>query len=224
MRLTVAPRAALDSDTDHPDLARDEAILRNGLVALREGDLLSAPASTTLDSFDSLSMSASGALAMCLHVLVNGTTREALYWNSVPIALKDSLLVSPLVGTGTDWESFDIVQSNDANEVFVVGDVNNPANGAGRDATLCKFTLDGAGNLLSSEVLLTKGQFIPALLTSMNDLATTEHSLSVNAHADYITLIMGLGGINAIAINGDTIVAQEGQPSQIGRASCRERV
>ena len=203
-------------DTDHPDTTRDGAILRNGLVFLREGDLLSAPSSTILDDFDSINMSGSGDLAMCLRVTVNGVvTKEALYWNTVPIALKDDILSSPLVGPGTDWETFDIVKMNSANEIFVVGDVNNPSNGTGRDATLCKFTLDGAGAILATEVLLTKGQFLPALGTTVLDLSLTEHSLSVNERGDYLTLIMGLGSINAIVLNGDTIVAQEGLPSPI---------
>lgn len=204
-------------DTDNIDSNRDVAILRNGFVTLREGTTLFSPSNTTLDDFDSINLSETGHLGMCLRVAVGGSVREALYWNTVPIALRDTILVDPLVGANTDWETFDICKINTANEVFVIGDVNNPANGTGRDATLCRFKVDAIGNLIETEVLLTKGQFLPALGTSVNDLPITEHALAVNKHGDYLTLVFGLGGAqgNAYLINAETIVAAEQSPSPV---------
>jgi hypothetical protein len=201
-------------DTDHFDTVRDACILRNGFVTLREGTTLFSPPGASLDEFDSVDMSTSGHLALCVRATI-GTAREALYWNTVKVALRSDALVSPLVGAGTTWDKFDVCKINAANEIFVIGDVANPANGSGLDATLCRFKLDDIGNILETEVLLTKGQILSALGTSVNDLPNTEHGLSVNKHGDYLTLVFGLGGGNSYMINGETIVAQEQAPSPI---------
>lgn len=201
-------------DTDFSDTTRDGAILRSGFVTLREGSPLFLPAGATLDDFDSVNMSPSGFLAMCLRV-ISGGTREALYWNTVPIALKDTILNSPLVGANTDWETFDIVKINGNNEVYVIGDVANPAVAGAREATLCKFRMDAVGNILETQVLYTKGQFVDILETTVADLPNTEHSLSVNDRGDYLTLVQGTGAINAFLINGTIDIAREGGPSPI---------
>jgi len=201
-------------DTDFTDTTRDGAILRSGFVTLREGSPLFSPSGATLDDFDSVNLSPAGHLAMCLRV-ISGGTREALYWNTVPIALKDTILNSPLVGANTDWETFDICKINGANEVYVIGDVANPAVAGAREATLCKFTMDPIGNILATEVLFTKGQFIDVLETTVSDLPITEHALAVNDRGDYLTLVQGTGAVNAFLINGTVDIAREGGPSPI---------
>lgn len=201
-------------DTDAPDLDADFALLRNGFVTLREGVPLFAPADTALDEFDSIAFSDSGHLAMCLRV---SGPREALYWNTLPLALKDSPLVSPLVGPGTDWERFDVVKMIDASQVFVMGAVANPAVTGNTENTLCRFEVDGGGAVVATEVLLTEGQFLPALGTVVVDLPLLEHSFAVNRRGDFITLVRALG-TNAIlksARGVQVAVAQEGLPSPV---------
>lgn len=205
--------------TNNSDTTRDVCILRNGFVTLREGSPLFTPPNTILDDFLSVNMSESGHLGMVLKLLVNGSAvTHSLYWNTVMIAKRlDVLNAPPTVGSGTTWENMDVCKINAANEVFVLGDLNNPANGTGRDPSLTRFKLDQVGNILETEVLLTRGMFLPSLGTTVNDLPTTEHSLAVNKHGDYMTLVMGLGGAqgNAYMINGETIVAAETQPSPV---------
>lgn len=202
-------------DTNFSDTTRDGALLRSGFVTLREGSPLFSPANTTLDDWDSTNMSQTGHLAMAMRASVSGSSREALYWNTVPIALLNTVLTSPLVGSGTTWQTFDICKINSNNEVYVIGDVANPNVAGAREATLCKFTMDAVGNILATEVLYTKGQFIDVLETTVNDLPTTENALAVNDRGDFLTLVSGTGAVNAFLINGTTIVAQEGTPSPV---------
>lgn len=207
-------------DTDFSDTTRDGALLRSGFVTLREGSPLFTPSGATLDDFDSVNMSPDGQLAMCLRSIV-GTTRESLYWNTVKIAQRDDVLNSPLVGAGTDWETFDFCKINGNNEVYVIGDVANPAVSGAREATLCRFRVDAVGNILETEVLYTDGQFLDVLQTVVTDLPSTEHSLSVNDRGDYMTLVQALGPVNALVINGAIEVAREGLPSPVAGRNWR---
>jgi len=205
-------------DTDHPDTTQDTGLLRDGTLFLREGELLTAPVSVLLDDFESMHASRTGQVALCLRTFAGGP-REGLAWNRTVLAQNGSPLVDPLVGANTSWLAFDVCKVNAANEVFVLGDVANPELAGVREATLCRFRLDALGNVLASDVLLTKRQFVPVLGTTVNDLPSTEHSLSVNDRGDWMTLVLGLGPVNAFVINGTTVVAQEGAPSPVaGRA------
>ena len=207
-------------DTDQPDPTQDTLLLNDTGIGLREGEPLTAPVPITLDEFDSIHVSAAGNLAACLRGMTV-TPLETLAWNRKVIALRDSLLVDPRVGANTTWVTFDVCKTNAANEVFVIGDVANPAVAGPREATLCRFRLDDLGNVLASEVLLTRGQFVPALQTTVNDLPNTEHALAVNERGDWMTLIIGLGGVNAYVINGATVLAQEGAPSPVAGRTWR---
>ncbi|MEQ1894207.1 MAG: hypothetical protein ABL998_16825 [Planctomycetota bacterium] len=199
-------------DTDFFDTGRDGAILRNGFVTLREGATLFAPPGAILDEIDSVNLANTGHLGLVIRI---PGPKDAVYWNTVPLAIKDDLVGGPLVPATADWDKFDFVKINDANEVFVIGEIVNASVAGAFEPTLAKFKVDDIGNILSKEVLLTKGQFIPVLGTTVSDLPISEHSLAVNKHGDYMTLILGLGSVNAYVINAETVVAQEGAPSPI---------
>ena len=201
-------------DTDNPDTTQDTLVLGDTGPVLREGESLTSSFPLTFDEFDSIHVSATGNVAACMRALFVSSF-EGLSWNRVPIALRGDPLVDPLLGAGTTWVTFDVCKINRANEVFVLGDIDNSAVVSARDATLCRFRLDDNGNVLSSQVLLTEGQFLPALATTVVDLPNTEHSLSVNERGDWMTLVLGLGSVNAFVINGTTVVAQEGGPSPV---------
>jgi len=152
-------------DTDFPMLSNDGAVVRDGLAFLREGQQLEAPLFTAVIEIDSMHANARGHVATRLQAFAGGPL-EALAWDQIPIVLSNSPLVDPLVGASTQWLSFDVCKMNTSNEVFALGDVSNPDAGGPRDATLCKFSLEEDGNLRSVQVLLTIGQFLPALGTT----------------------------------------------------------
>lgn len=202
-------------DTTFPDLMRDGALLRSGFVTLREGSSLFAPPGTTLDEFGSVNLSPDGHLALCLRVQ-SGGAREALYWNTVPIALQDTPLNSPRVGAGSFWRAFDVCKISGNSEIYVLGNIENTAlTGDTPEDALCRFTLDPLGNILTSEVLYTTGQHLEVLETTIEELAESEHALSVNSRGDYLTLVQGTGNINAHLINGTIVIAQEGGPAPV---------
>jgi len=201
-------------DSDNPVVTEDGSLLGDAGLVLREGERLAAPFPLVLDEFGSVHVSPSGNVAACLRISAAGNT-AGLVWNRVPMALVDTPLVDPLLGANSRWLSFDVCKINAANDVFVLGDVSNPDVTGPREGTLCRFRVDGSGNVLASEVLLTKGQFLAALGTTVSDVPNTEHSLSVNDRGDWMTLVQGLGGANAYVINGTTVVAREGAPSPV---------
>src|SRR5262245_37837099 len=82
--------------TTFDDAARDEVLLRNGFVTLRDGaSLFAMPGAqpTTLVAWTSYSVSETGNLAMALTTKVGASNSAGLYWNTLPVTVKS--------GTGT---------------------------------------------------------------------------------------------------------------------------
>ena len=55
---------------------------------------------------------------------------DGAYWNSVKVALKDQVIDVPPFDahiTDTDWETIQIVKLNASNQMFLIGEVANPA-------------------------------------------------------------------------------------------------
>src|SRR5688572_3203696 len=111
--------------TSFDDSNRDECVLRNGFVMLREQTQLFSPPGTRLGDWISISMNSNGDLGQAL-VLENTTNNQGVFWNLVPLAIKGSPVISPNVGAGTVWDTFAVVKITDRNKVFVLGDVADP--------------------------------------------------------------------------------------------------
>lgn len=230
---TVSFMGATDSNlwsalvtTSFFDTSKDGCLLRNGFVMLREGTNLFAPPGTRLGEWISINMNQNGDLAQVLRLEVAaGGNQDGIFWNLVPLALADftqsgnlikgTPIVSPLVGAGTTWFNYGVVKVNNNNQVIVLGEIVNPAVAGNREDALIRYNLDSQGNILNYEVLATKGSFIDALGTIVDELGSTEHILAQNDHGDFITYVRTLGG-RTVLINMETEVAREGEPSSTG--------
>lgn len=202
-------------DTTFSDTTRDGCLLRNGFVMLREGTTLFEPPSSRLGEWVSINMNEVGDLGQILLLETTTGTLQGLYWNLLPIAFKGTAVVSPFVGAGTTWDNFATVKLNNRNTIFALGEVANPAVTGAREDVLMSYHLDSAGNVLSNEVLATKGMFVDALGTVIDSLGFTEHVIAANDNDDFITLVSAVGA-RVVMINMETVVAQEGQPSSVG--------
>jgi hypothetical protein len=214
--LTDTRMWTLVADTDFTDVQRDVVLLRNGFVTLREGASMIEPAGATLNTFNSIDLANNGNLGMLL--TTRTPTSTTAYWNLIKVADFDATLVSPHFGAGTKWAKLDVVKLNSSNQMFVLGEVANPAVAGNREDTLIRYDLGPQGNILALTVLLTKEMPNAALGTTINGtaIAPTEHVLAVNKHGDYITFVSGFGGFEAVMINAETIVAAELNPSSVG--------
>jgi hypothetical protein len=206
----------LAADTDFADVSRDVVLLRNGFVTLREGAAMIEPPGATLFSFNSVDLANNGNLGMILGTRT--PTSTTAYWNLIKVADFDTPLVSPHFGAGTEWAKLEIVKLNSNNQMFVLGEVANPAVAGTREDALVRYDLGPQGEVLALTVLLTKEMPNAALGTTVNGtaIAPTEHVLAVNKHGDYITFVAGFGGFEVVMINAETIVAAELSPSSVG--------
>jgi hypothetical protein len=204
------------TDTDYPDLDRDEALVRNGFVTLREGSNLFSPPGANLDTFKSFWLTDNGDLAIIADVDgVPTANNSLLLWNTIPLAQKALAFDTPDVPAGTTWSLFDTVKINDSNTVVVLGEIRRPGSTRGEDV-LARYQLDSLGNVLSTNVLAVKDQFIPVLSDLVKSLGNTEHAVALNKHGDFITFVDTVASdAAAYLINMDTILALEGSPSPI---------
>ena len=213
--------------TDFSDGNRDGCLLSNGFVALREGTPLFAPVGSTLDEWTSINLSNRGDLGMIIRARPQiGPPVDGVFRNLVPVTMRTQVISSPFLGSNppSTWDSFSVVKMNSNNEMFVLGEIANTAPSAPRakEKSLVRFRLDDVGNVLETTVLATEGMTVPAGITLAGSLCllNNEHILSVNEQGDFITLIANdttVPPIKALLINMQQIVAQQGQPSPVGK-------
>jgi hypothetical protein len=217
--LTDSRMWTMIADTDFSNIQEDVVLLRNGFVTLREGASLILPAGAAINQFISVNLANNGNLGMILAPRNPSVPNGNLYWNLIRVADLEAAIPSPALGANTKWLKFEVVKLNSKNQIFAIGDINNTAVTGNREDALIRYDLDPLGNVLSTTVLVTKDQVNETLGTTVTGLAVspTEHVLAVNKHGDWITFIAGFGQVEAVMINGDTIVAQELSQSSVGR-------
>ncbi len=216
---TVAPAVVNDRGmwvgqiTAGPD--RTPVLLRNGFVTLYAEAPLAAPAGASVKDIQRVWMNNDGDLALVLDLNGVGQDNVGLYWNATLLAQKNKSVTAPEVTEAT-WTSFDAVQLNDDNTLLMLARMRRPGSSNQGDGAVVRIQLDPLGNVLSQNVLIIKGEFLPALGELVSGLSTFGHSLSMNSAGDYLTMVTGLiTTTSAYIINGETIVAQEGFPTPL---------
>ena len=207
--------------TDFPLVNRDEALLRNGVVTLREGSLIPSPNGATIRSFDSMSIVRSGHLALAMEFNVpGGGGNSGVFWNTLLLAREADLVNAPEVPADTVWSTFKTVLMNESNTILVAGELNNLAVSGTKEPMVARFQVSDSGQLLATNVIASKGTRIEAFPTNLFDIADREHAIALNRRGDYMFIAKptgsGPGTGTSIVLNGETVLAQEGVPSSFG--------
>ncbi|MSR61331.1 MAG: hypothetical protein EXS08_02630 [Planctomycetes bacterium] len=202
------------TDTNLADSNTDGCILRNGFVTLREGALLFSPPNSSLDDWGSIALTNRGDLGMILKVKVGSSTFDGAFWNLLPVALKDQVVVAPPLGPNSTWVKMDVIKMNARNDMLVLGEIQNTAVTGTKEDVLMRYRLDNLGNILETTVLWTKGMDVPSFGTTVNGLGSSDHVLALNDRGDYFTVVFGQG-VTGLMINSDLKVAQEGDPAPV---------
>ena len=208
--------------TSFPDSNRDGCLYSNGFVIMREGSPL--PNSSSLDDWAGLSLNSRGDLGMIIKVRppIPGTIFDGAHWNGVMVAKKDQVIDVPPFSAhptiDTDWENIQVIKLNNRNEMFLMGEVANPAITRTRERALVRYQLDDNGNILDTTVLGTEGMTVDAglSLTGAACLLFNDNILDVNDRGDFITFI-AQEGIQALVINMETVVARSGTMAPNGK-------
>src|SRR5262245_25071335 len=207
--------------TSFPDTNRDGCLFSNGFAVLREGSPLSAPVGSTLDDWAGLSLNTHGDLGMIVKAKpATGLIIDGAYFNSVLVAKKDQVIDVPPFSAhaqDTDWEIIAVVKLNGINQLFLLGEVANPAVTRNRERALVRYQLDDTGNILDTTVLATEGMTIANMtLSGSACLGNNDHILGVSNRGDTITFI-AQDSVQALVVNTQTIVAKSGTLAPNGR-------
>ena len=195
-------------DTTAP-IEQDLAIVRNGFVTLREGAAFTPPG-FRVTGWDSFYLNNAGDLAMVLKVnsAAVGDT-EGLYFNAIPVALRGGAIDSPLV-PGARWDDMFSVKLNDKRQLILLCQIDNPATPASFESTLARFQLDAGGNVTATEILATRGQFVPELGDFLQKVPNSAHGVAINNHGDFIVQVTTLATLDAILLNMTEVLAIKG--------------
>jgi len=198
------------------DIDLDEVLLRSGFVTLQEGGVLFSPSGARIGAFHSLALNDAGHLALAIDLQDTPTANSSgLFWNTVNL-LQEGLPVG-LPGLGTRiWTGFGTVRMNDASTILALAKTREAsASGAGDDA-LVRLSVGSLGQLLSSAILLRKGDVVAAADDdTVVSLATAEHALALNAGGHHLELAkLNLTGF-AWLLDANTVLARDGAPSPL---------
>ena len=207
-------------DTNNPDEALDEIVIRNGILTLQEGTSLASPTGATLGGFNSLNVDTLGDLFWDL-TLVGPST--ALYRNTRLVAKIGDPLNTVGFSRDASWLSFNgFVLANNNNQLLVAGEVNDSAIPGGSDTAMILITLDDDANIVSTvDVAHEKGQ-APVLGLLVDDTAgiatgnPARYDLNDQGQVLW-TVRVETGNTSftrAIFLDGD-LIYQQGDPSPV---------
>ena len=208
----------VEVDTDNADTDADEVMLRDGLVYLVEGQALPLPLGATLDGFDALNRSELGFSAWNLRL--DGTPGgiaddTGVYVDTVLVVQEGGISTAPEFSAGTPYTGFFDVKINEANQLLVVGEVDDPALSSTIDRALVRMDLDASGALLSETVVVKEGDVLPGQTESVEDVETGPHAFAFNnlGQALYVVDLEGDASVDGAVYQDGTLLAQEGAAS-----------
>ena len=200
-------------ETDFPDSTRNGALLRNGVVLLREGEPLPEPVGASIGRFEShWSTGDSLALIMTLQPL---GTETGLYWKTQLVVQEGGIIDDPGMPTGSRWTDLDAVKMNKNRTMLICGDLDTSSVSGQNESFVGLLRVSPLGQLLETRILMRKGAPHPAFSGNVIDVLDLDHAIALNDRGDYMTIGRGSGlNAGAILIN-DIPIAREGQPSPI---------
>lgn len=220
----------VEVDTDQPNADLDAALLRDGVLVLREGDGLPAPAGATLDGFDSNSLNNSGQIGF--NFFLDGTAAGEdsgihAYLDTSTTPLVSTVLVlqegedAPGAPPGSPVLGYFDVKLNDAEQLLAVVSYDDPAIPSGVDRGLFVLTTDAmTGGVSNGELIAAEGDVLLGQTSGLTDFGTGPHESDLNNLGAMLFSADIPDGDAIYRYDGDFIeIAQVGDPSPVaGRA------
>ncbi|MCB9897010.1 MAG: hypothetical protein H6825_03285 [Planctomycetes bacterium] len=211
----------VEVDTDHPDTTRDGVLLEDGVVLLREGDVLVAPAGATVAGFGPVARAFASDGSVGLNLLLGGAVSlgddSGLFVDGALVVQEGALVGAAGLSSGTTWKTFSAVHWNDAHEMLVVGTVDDPLLPSSNDRALVRLQLGPSGSITSAVSVVAEGDLLPGESEAVADLETDVHSLALDRDGHTLALVDLTGDPSkdhALFLD-DTLLAQEGSPSPV---------
>lgn len=209
----------VEADTDNADTNLDSVLIQDGLLYLREGDLLPLPAGASLGSFDSITLDANGVGGF--NFFLDGTSGTSddsgVYFGTVLVVQESNISGAPQFSAGTPYIGFFDVKPNDLNQLMVVASIDDPSIATTVDRALVIFQLDGSGAVLSENVLYKEADVLPGQTEAITDFLTGPHGTAFNNVGQVLfgADLTGDTTLDGVIYLDSTLIAQEGTPSPV---------
>lgn len=209
----------VELDTDNANADIDNALLKNGVLYLQEGQALPAPAGALLDSFDAVGLNSAGHSGW--NFFLDGTAGTSddsgVYFDDVLVIQESDISSAAAFSAGTPYIGFFEAVLNDANQILIVASVDDPAIASTVDRALVVAQVDAAGALLSETVFAKEGDMLPGMVDFVADFGTGPHNFDFNDAGSVLFLVDGDGATTSdgYVYLDNTLLAQEGTPSPV---------
>ncbi len=207
----------VEAITDHPNPAQDSVLIKNGVVVLREGDPVSAPAGAAIGEFDAVGLNRNGDVVW--NFALDGTSSTAddggIYFGSKLVIQEGTVSGAPQFAPGTVWQkSFD-VKLNNLNRVLILSYVKPPSGPPEQALVIADLQPDGT---LTAENLVYKtGDVLPGQTDPVAVFSIAPHRSAFN-DADSVLFVANMNqssGDRAIYLDS-LLLAAEGSGSPVG--------
>jgi hypothetical protein len=209
----------VEADTNQADTDTDEVLIKSGVLYLREGDPLTAPAGAAIDSFDSINLNNSGNSGWNFFLSGTGGTNNdsGIFYNATLVLQEGTLAGAPQFSPNTPYIGFFEVKINDGNQLLSVLSVDDPAIASTVDRALVRFDLDANGLLLAETVIAKEADILSGQTEMVTDFGTGPHTFafSNSGAAMYVADLTGDTTHDGVVYINDTLIAQEADPSPV---------
>ena len=203
----------VEADTNAFDTDADSVLLLNGGLELREGQALGG--GLVLDGFDAVNVPSDGVGGW--NFFLSGTSDDSGLFHGTNLLLQEGdFSGSPAFSSFTPYTGFFETKAI-PDEILAIASVNDPALPGTTNLALIRLRHDGAGTVLSEDVLLKQGDTPPLQSETVDGFETGPHQFAMNA-AGRVLFTVDLSGPfatdHAVYLDA-TPIAQEGFPSGI---------
>jgi hypothetical protein len=209
----------VEADTDHSNTDADSVLIRNGVLYLREDDVLPLPPGATLDSFDSITINNNddSGFNFFLDSLLPSSEDSGVYFNTVLVIQESNISTAPEFTPGTPYIGFFDVKPNDDNQLLIVASIDDPAIASSVDRALVIVSVDGTGALLSESVFAKEGDILAGQTEAVADFGTGPHQSAINNLGQLLFFadLTGATTDDGTIYLDNTLLAQEGGPSPV---------
>lgn len=213
----------VEADTDHADTNADEIILKGtghnpiGSVFLREAQALTLPAGASVGSFDAVTINSAGNGGFNLFLDGTGgtTTDSGVFYNDILVIQESTISGAAGFSPNTPYIGWFEVRINDADQIFMVASIDDPAIATTVDRGLVVVN-NPTGAYTETVLAKESDELIPGRFVS--DFGTGPHTFGFNnlGHALFIADMDGATTDDAAVFLHDgvnlTLLAREGSP------------
>ncbi len=207
----------VEVDTDNSNTDADEALIKNGVLYLREGQALSLPTGGTLDGFDAVNINSAGNSGWNFFLAGTGglSTDSGMFYNGTLVFQESTISTAAGFSANTPYIGFFESKINDSNQVFVVASIDDPAITSTVDRGLVRINYNPVGGTYTEVVLAKEGDVLPGMAAAVSDFGTTPQSFGFNNAGDAIYVVLSVGGTSDAVYRNLSAIAIEGGPSPV---------